>query len=75
MARDVSKLRVCTVQSNLHGYRVQSGNAPRTEAACAVLAWAATKGVDLVVFPAGYLHARSPRAASVHAAAAPLLRA
>lgn len=75
MARDTSKLRVCSVQSNLHGYRTQAGNRFRVEAARAVLAWAATDRIDLVVFPAGYLHSRSSRASSVHAAAASLLQA
>lgn len=75
MARPITKLKVCSVVCNLHGYRETDANELRVAGARAVLAWAAEKQADLVVLPAGYLRARAIKAASVHAAAAPVLRA
>lgn len=74
MARPITKLKVCSVICNLHGYRDSFANTRRLDGARAVLAWAVEKEADLVVFPAGYLRARAPRTTSVQAAAKPLLK-
>lgn len=74
MARAITKLKVCSVVCNLHGYRESTGNELRVTGARAVFLWAAMQDADLVVFPAGYLHARDMKARSVQSAAAPVLR-
>ena len=54
-------LRVCTMVASFAGFRKEQGNASRLVVAFEVLSWAAAQGATMVVFPAGFLRARSER--------------
>lgn len=66
-------MKVCSVISGIEGFRSLRGNARRLEVACSGLKWAAANGSDLMVFPAGYLRARSSATADLLDAAVALL--
>jgi hypothetical protein len=63
-------VRVCTVVASFAGFRSEHGNASRLAVAFEVLAWAASCGVTLVAFPAGFLRASSESPDAVVEAAA-----
>lgn len=68
-----TSLGVCTIHADPSGYRERTANRARAQAAAAVLDWAAETKLDLVVFPAGYLRARTARPDDVAAEAAAIV--